>query len=203
MEENETYNLFEMALSLYSKYGIRSVTMDDISRELGVSKKTIYQQVSDKKELVNRVIEYEMDRMNQQMAEMKGNEFNAIDELIKVNKHIHAAIISFSPTFYYDLKKYFPDLFKQWIMKRRALIVDTVTRNMSNGKNAGLYRIEMDEHIISRLYVARMEMLQDNDIIKNREFLSHNFFREIFLYHLHGICNPEGLKYLAQHNEII
>lgn len=203
MEEKNTSSLFEMALALYSKYGIRSVTMDDISRELGVSKKTIYKQVSDKKELVSRVIEYEMDRMNQQMEEMKGYECNAIDELIEVNKRAHAAIVSFSPTFYYDLKKYFPDLFKQWIMKRRVLMFDMVIRNLNSGKNAGLYRNEMDEKIISRLYMARMEMLHDNDIIKNEEFVSLHFLREIFLYHLHGICNPKGLEYLSQHHEII
>jgi AcrR family transcriptional regulator len=203
MEEKDTYMLYEIALEIFSKYGIRSVTMDDISRELGMSKKTVYQQISDKKELVNRVMEHEIDRMNRNLDEMSGSEYNAIEELIEVNKRVHNAIGAHSPTFYYDLKKHYPDLFKQWNMRRRMIMVDMIMRNLNKGKKEGLYRNEMDEKIISKLYMARMEMLHDNDFIKNEESVSRDFFREIILYHLHGICNDKGLKYISQHHEII
>lgn len=203
MEEQDTNRLYEMALAIYSKYGIRSVTMDDISRELGVSKKTVYQHISDKKELVNRVMQYEIERLSQYMDEMNGSEYNAIEEFIQVNKRIHKALGDHSPTFYYDLKKYYPDLFKQWIMNRRKIMIERIMFNLVHGKKEGLYRNEMDENIISKLYMARMEMLQDNDILKNEDSISHDFFREIFLYHLHGICNDRGLKYITQHDEII
>ena len=184
-------------LAMFSWYGIRSVTMDDISRELGVSKKTLYQQFSDKDDLINRVIDYEMILRSASLDKLASIYTNAIDELIQVNGLIHSTMSSHNPTFYYDLRKYFPDVFKRWMEHRRKGMYDLIIQNMRKGKKEGFYRSELDEHIIVRLYMARMEMLSDNEIIKDQESVSLKFIREIFIYHLHGICNAEGLKYLA------
>jgi len=114
-----------------------------------------------------------------------------------VNDQIHSTMSSHNPTFYYDLRKYVPDVFKRWMEHRRRTMYDLIIQNMRKGKKEGLYRSDLDEHIIARLYMARMEMLSDNEIIKDQESVSLKFIREIFIYHLHGICNAEGLKYLA------
>ena len=194
---NHMDDMLGNVLALFSRYGIRSVTMDDISRELGVSKKTLYQQVSDKNDLINRVIDHEMILRGETMDKLANTYTNAIDELIQVNGQIHSTMSSHNPTFYYDLRKYAPDVFKRWMEHRRRTMYDLIIQNMRKGKKEGLYRSDLDEHIIARLYMARMEMLSDNEIIKDQESVSLKFIREIFIYHLHGICNAEGLKYLA------
>ena len=199
----DTDNMLGSILALFSRYGIRSVTMEDISRELGVSKKTLYQHFSDKNELINRIIDYEIIQRNQFTENLAGSGYNAIDELIHVNRKIHSSISSHNPTFYFNLKKYYPDVFKRWMEHKRKVMYELIFRNMKQGKEEGLYRSDLDEHIIVRLYMARMEMLNDNEIIGNEETVSHKFIREIFIYHLHGICNMEGLDYLAQQKERI
>ena len=197
----EKERVFNTVLALYSKYGIRSITMDDIARELGMSKKTLYQHVHDKNDLVDRVIDYEIETNRQFMEEMMLAKLNAIEELIHVNKRINALRGIHSPTFYFDLKKYYPATFTRLMDYKRKRMYELVMRNLKKGKKEGLYREEMDEHVIAMLYVARIEMLSSNEIINESESASIRFIREVFLYHLHGICNDKGLEFLKAHKE--
>ena len=199
----DTNHILEKILSLYSRLGIRSITMDDISRELGMSKKTLYQLFSDKNELVSRVLELEMELNKDYMEEDRESDANSIDELIQVNQKIHSIVSSHNPAFYFDLKKYYPMDFRKWMNDRRERMYELLIKNMRRGKSEGLYRSDLDEEVIARLYMARMEMLYEHEITAEEATFSTHFIREIFLYHLHGICNPEGLQYLAKHKESI
>ena len=199
----EKERILNRVLSLYSKYGIRSITKDDISRELGMSKNTLYQHVEDKNDLVKEVIEYEIMVNQQFMEEMVVSGFNAIEELIHVNKRINAMQGVHNPTFFYDLKKYYPEVFARFMEYKRKRMYEQIMRNLKKGKEEGLYREEMDEHVIGMLYVARVEMLNSHEILQEDETTSVRFIREIFLYHLHGICNERGLKFLKEHKENI
>ncbi len=193
--------LLETALNLYSRYGVRSVTMDDISRELGMSKKTIYQQVKNKQDLVSRVVQYESTLSDLMIDRFHNSDINAIDQLIEVNSLMHRARTKHSPTFYYDLKKYHPKIFSEWIKNRRNRMYSLLIRNMLKGKDEGLYRKDLNHHIIARLFLARMEMLNSTDVIEAEELKSMEFFREILIYHIHGICNSRGLEYFYLNKE--
>ena len=57
----ELKNIAKKVNQLFTRYGIKSVTMDDISRELGISKKTLYQHVKDKTELVELIVDNEFE----------------------------------------------------------------------------------------------------------------------------------------------
>ena len=192
------HTLLEEVLHLYSRYGIRSVTMDDISRELGMSKKTIYRLVKDKEELVNQVLKYESSRSDLVTKRFRKSGANAIDQLIEVNGLMFDARTQHNPTFYYDLKKYHLKSFTKWMDKKRERMYTLLTENMIRGKKEGIYRSDLNHHIIARLYMARMEMLDRTDLIENEEIKSQNFFREILIYHIHGICNDKGLEYFSQ-----
>jgi AcrR family transcriptional regulator len=193
--------LLGTALNLYSRYGIRSVTMDDISRELGMSKKTIYQLVKDKQDLVTRVVEYESSLSDQMMDRFQKSGINAIDQLIEVNSLIHASRTKHNPTFYYDLKKHHPKIFAVWISNKRNRMYALLIRNMLKGKEEMLYRDDLNHHIIARLYMARMEMFNSTEVLEDDELKSQDFFREILIYHIHGICNSRGLEYFSLNKE--
>jgi AcrR family transcriptional regulator len=190
-------------LALYSKYGIRSITMDDLSRELGVSKKTIYQHVKDKTELVSLTLDLEMKLNREFMEESRGGSLNAIEELIQVNRKIHAMVSSHNPAFYYDLKKYYPSIFRTWMDDRRQRMYKMLVDNITRGKSEDLYRDDLDEEVIARLHMAIMEMLYENELLTKADLASAHFLREILVYHLHGICKEEGLDYLKTRKELV
>jgi AcrR family transcriptional regulator len=148
--------ILSSVLGLYSRYGIKSITMDDVSRELGISKKTLYQFIRDKADLIGRVLDYERRLTKQYMDQLADPDHNAIDELIEVNNRIHTSLTSHNPAFYYDLKKYYPDLFKGWMKQRRHGMYTLLISNIRRGKQEGFYREDMDE-AIEILFLGRIK----------------------------------------------
>jgi TetR/AcrR family transcriptional regulator, cholesterol catabolism regulator len=191
--------ILNSALTLYSKYGIKSITLDDLCKELGISKKTIYQFITDKKDLIRKVVDYEITIQHNSYKKMVSSDINAIDELLYVNRQIHENQGIHNPVFYYDLKKYYPDIYKEWMKYKRARMYELIHRNLEKGIAEGLYRKEMDAAVISRLHMARAEMMHSSDIIDEKEFGTSHFINEIFRYHIHGICNEQGLAYFKAH----
>ena len=76
-----------------------------------------------------------------------------------------------------------------------------IVGNLKKGKLEGVYRSEIHEQTIGKLYMARMEMLDSNEIIDGHQTLTSEFMQEIFIYHMHGICNEKGLEILAEFKE--
>ena len=186
---------------MFLRYGVRSITMDDIARELGVSKKTLYQDFTDKNDLIEKVISLDINQSQKFLEEFKSKKLNAIEEVFLVNSRIHQDRSRYNPTFYYDLKKFYPETYRKWLSERRKIMFGLVVTNLQKGKREGIYRSEIHEETIVKLYMARIEMLDSNDIIDNFQALSPEFMREIFIYHLHGICNENGLRTLSEFKE--
>jgi len=192
--------LYIKVLDLYKKYGIKSVTMDDIARELGISKKTLYNLVSDKKELVEKVILQEFDDVKEcfnRVFEKEG--INAIEQLIEVNIFMRSQLKYRSSSLDYDLKKYYPDLHHKISEKKQQEMYQSVLDNMKKGKSEGIYREELNEEIIAKLYVTRIIHAHESSIISIEDFIAPEAYKEYFVYHIRGIANQKGIKILEKH----
>jgi len=198
MQDNQ--QILERILGMFMRYGIRSMTMDDIARELGVSKKTLYQDFQDKNSLIAQAINFDLSLSQHLVKQVLKPELTAIEEFYQLNGQIHFIRSRYSETFHYDLKRYMPDTYQSWLEKRRLSVYTSITHNLKKGKREGVYRSDLNDSIIGKLYVAKLEMFETSDVIDDHESLSLDFIRELFFYHLHGICNQSGLIELAQWN---
>ena len=190
--------ILDKVAGLYHSYGIKSVTMDDISRELGISKKTLYQYVTDKDDLVRKVVEHIMNVSMCHFDRLCNDALNAIDELFEVNRYVHSVMKQCSPTFEYDLKKYFPETYQFLVTTKREKMYRSVLENIRKGKEEGIYRDDIEEEVIAKLHVARMENLHDNTMFTFEELTRGKTFREIFIYHIRGLANEKGLRILEE-----
>jgi TetR/AcrR family transcriptional regulator, cholesterol catabolism regulator len=192
----ELKNILIKVGCLYKKYGIKSITMDDVSRELGISKKTLYQYVQDKNELVAQVIELSMEHQIVFFNELYGKGLSAIDELFEVNKMVAQMVKHHNPSEDYDLKKYYPDLYQKIHKIRRDEIYNHILENLKKGKKEGVYRVEMNEEIIAKVQLMRIDSTFDNQVFSSEELLSPQAFLETFIYHIRGIASDKGIKIL-------
>ncbi len=195
MQEKEQHIIKETE-QLYRKYGIKSVTMDDVAVHLGISKKTLYQIVKDKKELVEKVFIKELEYREKQYLEIFSKNLNAIDELLEVKEFIKELFKEHNPSMNFDLRKYYPELYNKIKDVKRKRMYETSLRNLEKGKRDGLYRKELNAEIIAKLHVFRIENIIDNDLFTPEELVSEAFFNEIFKYHIYGIVNNKGLEYI-------
>ena len=185
---------------LYLKYGIKSVTMDDVSRELGISKKTLYQHFKDKDDLVKKVVVYQMSFLAAQMEKLSDNKMNAIEELFCVSKFISKYLKQINPSVSYDLQKYYPQVWKDINMDRRGHIFNRIKENMQKGIKEGLYRDNINIDIIARFYLFRIELSQTFDLLVDSQYTFEEIFNTSFYYHIRGIANQKGLEYLEKNS---
>jgi len=193
---DELSGILHRVRSLYRKYGIKSVTMDDVSHELGISKKTLYQYVRDKDELVRKVIELELSSQHNHLIASCKDNLNAIEELSEIALCVNYMLKEYSAVTEYDLKKYYPDLYLRLREVRRNRILKFILENLIKGKNEGLYRENLNVEILSKISLSYIDSMFENEIITITEFLDRKFFMEYFIYHLRGIVNNNGLKVL-------
>jgi len=191
---NEDYkNILLKVRELYSKYGIKSITMDDVAMELGISKKTLYQFVTDKDDLVGRFIDYEIELRQEQICRCFKTGFNAIEELLEISIFMNKLMKDQNPATEHDLKKYYPHHYYKTVKTRRERIFNYLLLNLKKGKEEGLYRSEMNEEIIAKLYLSRAESIHLNDLFTVEEFTSSKLFMELLIYHIRGIATRKGI----------
>ncbi len=200
MEQNLKKRIVEKAAELYNKVGIRNITMDDVCHELGISKKTLYQYITDKKELVREVCEMEMQRRREAFEAIRRSGLNAIEEIFEVNKLVLRLIKSYNPTKFFDLKKHYPDIYQKIRKGQRENMFRSMVANIRKGKEEGLFRKDVDEEVIAKLYMSHTEYPLESDLLTPEEFTSPRFIIQAFLYHVHGIANEKGKELIDKYS---
>jgi len=196
--DEKKLEILERASQVYMKYGIKSVTMDDLARELGISKKTIYKHFEDKNDLVSTIIELktEMDKavcMNyQQYAE------NAVDDLVNLIRLVVEHFNNVNPTVFYDLKKYHAEAWEIMEKHKWSFVQSMIADNIRRGIEEGIYRENINPEIISKLYVSATDSIMDGGIFPWPEFKFQQVFSELIFFQLHGMVNEAGRKILNQ-----
>jgi AcrR family transcriptional regulator len=194
----ELENILQRVGELYTKYGIKSITMDDVARELGISKKTLYQYVVNKSDLVSKVLDYLLDQKNCDFKDLLSKDLNAIEELLEVGVYIIKSIKDYNPSTQYDLKKYYPELYTKFHDVRKERMHQAILINIEKGKEQGLYRTELDNEIIAKIQTSRFIHMSSDEFFDRDEMLKPQYVMELFIYHIRGIANNKGLEVLEK-----
>ena len=165
----ELENILEKVGELYNKYGIKSVTMDDVARELGMSKKTLYQYIENKNDLVSKVLDYHLFEKDCSFKKISKKNLNAIEELLEVGVQIIKSIKDYNPSTEYDLKKYYPELFKKLHTVRKERMFESIIKNIQKGKKEGLFRDDLDEEIITKMQTSRFLNMSSDEFFDQDE----------------------------------
>lgn len=191
--------LFTSARTQFLKYGIKSVSMDDLARLMGISKKTIYSFISNKKGLVHAVVKTYIKDEEKTMMEITKKSSNAIDEIIQIAKHVQGTLKSMKPSLTYDLKKYHPTTWQLIEGKHFGFIEKSIEDNIRRGIKEGYYRDDIRVDIVPTLYVSLAKLVADVDIFKDKNINQVDLYDSVITYHLYAILNSKGHKELAKY----
>jgi len=179
---------------LFFKYGVRSVSMDDISRDLGISKKKLYQHVKSKRELVDRLLELERRNFEVIFETHNFDGVNSIDVLLTVSKEISERFWDVSPSMTFDMKKYYPEIYTQHIETRVEFIFAQIQLNIKKGIRDGMYRGDLSTELIARLYIRRLIDIHNPEYFPEK-FSFQILFDTMFDNFIRGIATEEGINY--------
>jgi AcrR family transcriptional regulator len=202
MEEIQTYDkILEGAEALFMKYGIRSVTMDDIARHLAVSKKTLYQHFADKDELVYKMSEKFLDRAFNQYDEISRSSKNSIEELSKISVCMKLDMENMNPSMLFDLQKYHTKAWNLWSEHKGKVISESVMRNIRKGIEDGYFRAEVNPEIMALIRVALIESAFNGDVFPRERFSLIDVQLQLFELFVHGLCTEKGKKLFQKYKE--
>jgi AcrR family transcriptional regulator len=186
----------ERVESLFLRFGIKSQTMDDVARELGISKKTLYQMVTNKDDLVQKVLEHHITREQSDCLAAAAAATNAIEEILIVTEANTQELVQMKTNVLYDLQKYHP---RGWLLIRGfhfEFLYQMVSANIERGRIEGLYRKDFDIDVITKLHLASIFQLFDEEMFPVTTISKAELFREYMMHYLHAIVSDQGHAYL-------
>ena len=193
--------IIEGAEELFLKGGIKSVTMDDIARYLGVSKKTLYLHFQDKNDLVIGLVKKKLKEDEDQMTDIISRSTNVIDEMINMMKCSEEIFSRINPIVIHDMQKYHPQAWKQFQNFKADVLVRTMEELLTKGIDQGYIRPDIDVKVMSIMRVHQLELGFNPSVFPIAEFNTWNVQQQFQEHFNYGVCTLKGFKLLDQYKK--
>ena len=195
-EETLETQIIANATELFLTKGFKSVTMDDLASNMGMSKKTIYAYFKTKNDLVNAVTDYLFDIISTGIDHICEQDYNPIQELFTINDFVQKHLKNENSSPLYQLQKYYPKTHDKLIKKQFSVAHECVMENLEQGIEAKIYRENIHTDFIARLYFLTITGIKNEELFPKEIFPAHNTIITYLDYHIHGIATQKGLKIL-------
>jgi AcrR family transcriptional regulator len=183
---------------LFMRYGIKSMSMDDIALQMGMSKKTLYQYFESKDDLVNAVLEKHLEMDQCKVKSLISSKNNAIDDLMHIATTVNDTLKQINPSIHYDLEKYHPQAWKKFGDYKRNFIQENIKQNILKGIKEELYRSDINVDIVAALYVSKADIVFDASVFPPDKYAFNRVYLEMMKQHIRGIATSKGLKYFEK-----
>jgi TetR/AcrR family transcriptional regulator, cholesterol catabolism regulator len=191
--------ILEKAHELFNRYGLRSVSMDDIAAQLGMSKKTVYQYYADKDELVNAVFGrmLETNKAKCITCSMKGE--NAIHEIFMSFEMVEELLANMNPSVLFDMQKYHPSAFKKFLDFKNNFLYKMISENLISGISDELYREDIDIDILTRYRLHTVMLSLDPDVFPSNKYKLVHIEQQLLEHFLYGLATAKGQKLIQKY----
>ena len=190
--------IIHKATEMFLNLGFKSVTMDDIAGELGMSKKTIYVNFCNKTKLIKAVSDHLYNTIGHGISEIRAQNLDPIEELIVVKDFVNQNLNDEKSSPIFQLHKYYPKLFKEMMKKQREMVEDIIVSNIKSGIQTGVYRKEINKEFVWRIYFAGVTIIKNDDLFPPSTFSKKDVNTMFLEYHLRALVTDQGLKKLNE-----
>ncbi len=190
--------IFKCAEELFFRFGIKSLTMDDVARELGISKKTLYQVVSSKDDLVQKVLELDLREDEACFGEILSSAADAIDEMLKIEEMVMLQLKHYKPGIVRELQKYHRENWLQFEKIHHDRLLSSTRNNLGRGRREGFFRDDFDLERVAHIQVLTTMALMNEAFEIEKNLRMDDLVRENIRFYLHAVMNEKGRKRLTK-----
>ncbi len=194
--------IIQSATELFYRFGIRSITMDDVAKHLSMSKKTLYQHFSDKNDLVMKCCRFDLDNRACSFEAIAGEASDPVEELIKWMDYMESKFAAVNPYLFYDMQKYHPRAWNLFTEFKENHLMSMIEDNLKKGITMGLYRTDINIPVIARLRMEQVEMGFNKNIYPHDKFKVSEVQVALLSHFLHGITTLKGHKLINKYRQI-
>jgi AcrR family transcriptional regulator len=200
-EANTKVRIREKAKELFVRYGIRSVSMDDIANQLGMSKKTIYQYFTDKNELVDVVVEEDICDMQHDCLKCREQARDAIEEIFLTIDQIIDQLGNLNPMVLYDMEKFHIRAYQRFMEHKNKFLLQIIRNNLEWGVKEGLYRSDIDVDVLSKFRLETIMIPFNIDLFPPSKYKLTDVTKIIIEHFVFGIASTKGHKLILKYQQ--
>ncbi|WP_317195097.1 TetR/AcrR family transcriptional regulator [Algoriphagus oliviformis] len=191
--------ILEIATEQFSRYGVRAVTMEDIARQGGISKKTIYLEFADKKVLVKEAFEVLLEEDRKKLQAVLGKEDGVIEHLVRSSRVVRERLQQINPVVFMEVQRYFPEAWRMFEEYKVQVIMEDLVNVIEKGKALGYFRPEIDSQILAKVRINQITSTFDPENISRQDYNPAEEQMVMLDHFLHGIFTEKGrAAYTAQ-----
>lgn len=193
--------VLEKAHELFHRFGIRSVSMDELATQNGISKKTLYQLYTDKDELVDAVMSVIIEANRGECCTAQQEAENAVHEVFLAFDRVKEMFATVHPSVIYDLKKYHPATYQKFKEFQNGFLHKMIKENIEWGIKEGLYRAEVDIDVLTRYRIHTITLPFDPDVFPNNRTHLIHIEEQLFEHFLYGMSTTRGQKLIEKYKK--
>ena len=195
MGKNSCSTICERAMKLFQRFGLKAVTMDDVSKEMSISKKTLYTFFQNKSDLVDQAIRKKMNSHKIELDSIKKSKENAIEELMANHSMLINILEQFGKNFF-ALRKYYPSTFDWASHQRKNTIIKSCKANLERGISEGIYKSDIDVEKISLLRYFSLTGITEDETLSESPELRNSLLNKSLVMHVQYIATKRGVTCL-------
>ena len=199
MEPKE--RIIKEARGLFFRVGIRSVTMDDIAAQVGMSKKTLYQHFADKDELVDNLVDGEIGLMQEETMACINNSANAIEEIFISMEMANKHFTKMNPMVLFDLHKFHFNSFQKFMDHKNTFLMSVITDNLKRGLTENLYRTDTKIDIMAKYRLQMLMLPFDMEAYPPMQYNLIDVSNAMIENFLYGLSTEKGYKLIEQYKK--
>lgn len=186
----------EKVSALFLENGAKAVTMDDVSKHLSISKRTLYEEYKNKEELLAAVLDFKLQNIIDAIQNIEAEKTNSIEKILIQDKDFEKFSSTNHSVFIRQLIKYYPAIFDQHILNMNEKISEVLLKNIEKGREEGLYRDNFNESLNIRFFLQIMLSFENSVLFENEQFDRSSFCAEGVTFYLYSITTEKGRKIL-------
>jgi len=188
---------------LFFKYGIKNITMDEIAKHLGMSKKTIYQYFKDKDEMVHSLMIQKIEEDKIIFTKTHEESENVVVEVFAIMKNLRDILSNVNPILFHELHKFYPNTWKVYENFKNDFVLENIEKSLKKGQAQGLVRMDLNVKILSRMRLENLDMGFFGHAFPIEKFNMLDVQLEMTEHFLYGICTLKGHKLINKHKNIV
>lgn len=189
------------AIELYRQYGFKTITMDDVARRAGISKKTLYQHFANKNEVVGETIAWYKDKISANCCMVMEESSNPVEAMVRIMEMFDQINRQMNPLAMLELERFFPDVFKKFRDSMVERDVQHIKDNIEKGVKDGYYRAEIDPEFMARYRIELSLLMYHPTLLINDRFNLQFVGREVTEHFMYGIMTPKGEQLYQKYKE--
>lgn len=191
-------NLLEACSELFLHQGIKSVSVDEISRKASVSKKELYCLYENKEGIIKAWINYDLSLIEEKNNYFVETKNDAIAEIFASTQYLVDRFRNISPILFFDLTKYYKSIYDYMTKTQMDICFRCVGGNLQRGINEGFYRSEIDINVVSRIWFSKTLLLQNSTLFPLAEYSFQTLLSQFMELHIRSISTQKGLELLIK-----